>query len=136
VAFGLGGVLVEVLKDITFRLAPPQGRRLIDARRHPAHDMLKACAVRPVSREALADVIVKVSRLVSDFPKSSNSISTRCSYQEGPIAATCASSSTSTTATPGAASDRRNRSCDEPHHAAGGRGVIGASARTARSATP
>ena len=36
VAFGLGGVLVEVLKDITFRLAPAtQERRAVDARRHP-----------------------------------------------------------------------------------------------------
>src|ERR1700722_20240305 len=71
VAFGLGGVLVEVLKDITFRLAPAtkeDALSMLDGIQ--AHDMLKG--VRggdPVSREALADVIVKASRLVSDFPE-------------------------------------------------------------------
>ncbi|TMH68903.1 MAG: CoA-binding protein, partial [Betaproteobacteria bacterium] len=71
VAFGLGGVLVEVLKDITFRLAP--------ATRDDALSMLDGVAAaeilkgvrgaQPVSREALADVIVNVSQLVSDFPE-------------------------------------------------------------------
>src|SRR5467141_3743292 len=71
VAFGLGGVLVEVLKDITFRLAPAtkdDALSMLDGIQ--AHDMLKG--VRggdPVNREALADVIVKVSQLVSDFPE-------------------------------------------------------------------
>src|SRR4051794_29902420 len=71
VAFGLGGVLVEVLKDITFRLAPAtndDALSMLDGIQ--AHDMLKG--VRggdPVSRDALADVIVKVSQLVSDFPE-------------------------------------------------------------------
>src|SRR5262247_2977651 len=71
VAFGLGGVLVEVLKDITFRLAPAtkdDALSMLDGIQ--AHEMLKG--VRggdPVSREALADVIVKVSQLVSDFPE-------------------------------------------------------------------
>src|SRR5487761_2047311 len=71
VAFGLGGVLVEVLKDITFRLAPASKEdalSMLDGIQ--AHDMLKG--VRggdPVSRDALADIIVKVSRLVSDFPE-------------------------------------------------------------------
>src|SRR3989440_9066456 len=71
VAFGLGGVLVEVLKDITFRLAPATKQ---DALSMPdgiqAHDMLKGVrGGAPANREALADVIVKVSQLVSDFPE-------------------------------------------------------------------
>src|SRR3981189_1206444 len=71
VAFGLGGVLVGGLKDITFRLAPATRQdalSMLDGIQ--AHDMLKG--VRggdPVSRDALADVIVRVSELVSDFPE-------------------------------------------------------------------
>ncbi len=71
VAFGLGGVLVEVLKDITFRLAPAtreDALSMLDGIQ--AAEMLKG--VRggdPVNREAVADVIVKVSQLVSDFPE-------------------------------------------------------------------
>ena len=71
VAFGLGGVLVEVLKDVTFRLAPATKQdalSMLDGIQ--AHDMLKG--VRggdPVNRDALADVIVKVSQLVTDFPE-------------------------------------------------------------------
>src|SRR5438034_2081947 len=71
VAFGLGGVLVEVLKDITFRLAP--------ASREDALSMLDGIAAaeilkgvrgaEAVNRDALADVIVKVSQLISDFPE-------------------------------------------------------------------
>src|SRR5436189_221344 len=71
VAFGLGGILVEVLKDITFRLAP--------ATRADALSMLDGIAAAeilrgirgapPVDRESLADVIVNVSQLVSDFPE-------------------------------------------------------------------
>src|SRR5258708_8063640 len=71
VAFGLGGVLVEVLKDVTFRLAPATTQdalSMLDGVQ--AHEMLRG--VRggdPVNREALADVVVKVSQLVTDFPE-------------------------------------------------------------------
>ncbi len=71
VAFGLGGVLVEVLKDITFRLAPASkadALSMLDGIQ--AHEMLKG--VRggdAVDREAIAAIIVDVSRLVSDFPE-------------------------------------------------------------------
>src|SRR2546421_6496622 len=71
VAFGLGGVLVEVLKDIPFRLAP--------ATREDALSMLDGIAAaeilkgvrgaKPVNREALAALIENVSRLVADFPE-------------------------------------------------------------------
>ena len=71
VAFGLGGVLVEVLKDITFRLAPASrddALSMLDGIQ--AAEMLKG--VRrgdPVDREALAKLIVGVSELVNDFPE-------------------------------------------------------------------
>jgi acetyl coenzyme A synthetase (ADP forming)-like protein len=71
VAFGLGGVLVEVLKDVTFRLAP--------ASKEDALSMLDGIAAaailkgvrgaEPVNRNALATVIRNVSQLVSDFPE-------------------------------------------------------------------
>ncbi len=71
VAFGLGGVLVEVLKDITFRLAP--------ASREDALSMLDSIAAAeilkgvrgtdPVDRQALAGMIERVSRLIADFPE-------------------------------------------------------------------
>ena len=71
VAFGLGGVLVEVLRDVTFRLAPTT--------REHAKAMLEEIAgaaildgVRGqpgVDKDALADLIVGVGRLVDDFPE-------------------------------------------------------------------
>ncbi|MEO8407113.1 MAG: acetate--CoA ligase family protein [Oxalobacteraceae bacterium] len=71
VAFGLGGVLVEVLKDITFRLAPASREdafSMLDGIQ--AAEMLKGVrGSDPVDRDALADLIVGVSELVSDFPE-------------------------------------------------------------------
>jgi acetyl coenzyme A synthetase (ADP forming)-like protein len=71
VAFGLGGVLVEVLKDITFRLAPAtkaDALSMLDGIQ--AAEMLKGVrGSDPVDREALARLIVGVSELVTDFPE-------------------------------------------------------------------
>ncbi len=71
VAFGLGGVLVEVLQDITFRLAPTV--------RHEALSMLDDIGAAEVlrgvrgasavDRDALAGLIENVSNLVHDFPE-------------------------------------------------------------------
>jgi acetyl coenzyme A synthetase (ADP forming)-like protein len=71
VAFGLGGVLVEVLKDITFRLAPctrEDALSMLDGVQ--AAEMLKGVrGSDPVNREALSQLIVSVSQLVADFPE-------------------------------------------------------------------
>jgi acetyl coenzyme A synthetase (ADP forming)-like protein len=71
VAFGLGGVLVEVLKDITFRLAPATKQdalSMLDGIQ--AHEMLKGVrGADPANRDAIADIIVNVSRLITDFPE-------------------------------------------------------------------
>jgi acetyl coenzyme A synthetase (ADP forming)-like protein len=71
VAFGLGGVLVEVLKDITFRLAPAtkeDALSMLDGIQ--AHEMLKGVrGSDPANRDAIADIIVKVSQLITDFPE-------------------------------------------------------------------
>ncbi|MEU6050513.1 acetate--CoA ligase family protein [Streptomyces xanthochromogenes] len=71
VAFGLGGVLVEVLKDITFRLAPvtaDEALSMLDSIR--AAEILRGVRGAPaVDRWALAEQIRRVSRLVTDFPE-------------------------------------------------------------------
>ena len=71
VAFGLGGVLVEVLKDVTFRLAPAtreDALSMLDGIQ--AAEMLKGVrGSEAVNRAALATLIVNVSELISDFPE-------------------------------------------------------------------
>src|SRR6266496_142215 len=71
VAFGLGGVLVEVLKDVTFRLAPldPAEARGMVTGIKAAEILQGARGSEPVDLDALADVISKVSQLVTDFPE-------------------------------------------------------------------
>src|SRR2546429_6626132 len=71
VAFGLGGILVEGLKDITFRLAPAthdDALSMLDG--IAAAQILKGVrGADPVNRESLAGMIVNVSTLISDFPE-------------------------------------------------------------------
>lgn len=71
VAFGLGGVLVEVMKDVTFRLAPASKEdalSMLDG--IAAAEMLKGVrGSEPVNRAALATLIRNVSQLVADFPE-------------------------------------------------------------------
>ncbi len=71
VAFGLGGILVEVLKDITFRLAPlAQGEALSMLDSIQAAEVLKGVrGAEPADRAALSTMIQRVSQLVADFPE-------------------------------------------------------------------
>ncbi|QIA26874.1 GNAT family N-acetyltransferase [Thermaerobacter sp. PB12/4term] len=71
IAFGLGGVHVEILKDVVFRITPLtdvdatemvrsiRGYRLLEGYRgHP-----------PADQEAIQDVLLRVSRLVEEIPE-------------------------------------------------------------------
>lgn len=71
VAFGLGGIFVEVYRDVSFRLAPvsvDEAREMI--REVKAYKILSGYRGRPPSDvEAIADVIVKVSILGDRYPE-------------------------------------------------------------------
>ncbi|HET9389459.1 MAG TPA: acetate--CoA ligase family protein [Steroidobacteraceae bacterium] len=71
VAFGMGGILVEVLKDITFRLAPASSAdalSMLDS--IAAAEILRGVrGAKPADRTALANLIERVSALVADFPE-------------------------------------------------------------------
>jgi acetyl coenzyme A synthetase (ADP forming)-like protein len=71
VTFGLGGILVEALKDVTFRVAPfgrKDAEEMLDEIR--AHTLLEGVRGRPpVDREALVAVLLRVGQMVTDFPE-------------------------------------------------------------------
>jgi len=71
VAFGMGGVLVEVLKDVTFRLAPvtrDEALGMLDGIK--AAEILKGVrGAKGVDRAALGGLIENVSKLIADFPE-------------------------------------------------------------------
>ncbi|TSB28626.1 acetate--CoA ligase family protein [Streptomyces benahoarensis] len=71
VAFGLGGVLVEALGDVTFRLAPASyedAASMLDSIR--AAEVLRGVrGAPPVDRAALTALIVRTSQLAADFPE-------------------------------------------------------------------
>jgi len=71
VTFGLGGIYVETLKDVTFRVAPFS--------RQEAQEMLseiRASALldgvrgkRPVDKDAIVDTLLRIGQMVQDFPQ-------------------------------------------------------------------
>lgn len=71
VAFGLGGILVEVLKDVTFRLAPTSASEALSmVNGIAAAEILRGVrGAQGVDAHKLADLIHRVSDLVTDFPQ-------------------------------------------------------------------
>jgi len=71
IMFGLGGIFVEVLKDVVFRVAPvdaAEAARMISEIKTLA--ILKGVrGEKPINFSALASVIERISRLVADFPE-------------------------------------------------------------------
>jgi len=68
--FGLGGVYVEALKDVTFRVAPidqREAREMLGEIR--AYNLLRGVrGEKPSDLDAVADTLVRISQLVTDFP--------------------------------------------------------------------
>ncbi|HEX9205205.1 MAG TPA: acetate--CoA ligase family protein [Candidatus Deferrimicrobiaceae bacterium] len=69
--FGMGGIHVEVLKDVSFRVAPLSKRDAEEMVREIRSYPLLASfrGGDPADEEAVVDAILRVSRLAADFPE-------------------------------------------------------------------
>ncbi|MGQ0702953.1 MAG: acetate--CoA ligase family protein [Gemmatimonadales bacterium] len=70
VMFGLGGILVEVLRDVAFRIAPltRDDARCVMSEIRGAAILDPVRGAPPVNRPAIEDVLLRVSQLAIDFP--------------------------------------------------------------------
>ncbi len=71
IMFGLGGIYVEVFKDVTFRIAPVSEEDATDMIREvKAYKLLKGVrGEKPSDVKAIAEVIMKMSQLSLEFPE-------------------------------------------------------------------
>ncbi len=71
ITFGLGGIYVETLKDVTFRVAPfsiQEAEEMLNEIR--AHALLDGVRGQPpLDKAAIIDAIMRVAQLVQDFPE-------------------------------------------------------------------
>ncbi|MBI4690046.1 MAG: acetate--CoA ligase family protein [Nitrospirae bacterium] len=70
IMFGMGGIYVEVLKDVSFRIAPVTGREALSMIEEiKTSALLKgARGERPVDIGSIVDGILRLSSFVTDFP--------------------------------------------------------------------
>jgi len=71
VMFGLGGIFVEVLKDITFRAAPISPAEALEMIKEiKSYEIIKGYrGKKPKDAEYLAETISRLSQLLKDFPE-------------------------------------------------------------------
>lgn len=71
VMFGLGGVFVEVLKDVQFRLAPLSREEAVDMIQSiEGYPILEGTrGEKPVDIDATVDILLRLSELGTDFPQ-------------------------------------------------------------------
>ena len=71
VTFGLGGIYVETLKDVTFRIAPfavqSAEKMLSEIRARALLDGVRG--EPPVDKEAIVETLLRIGQLVQDFPE-------------------------------------------------------------------
>jgi acetyl coenzyme A synthetase (ADP forming)-like protein len=71
ITFGLGGIYVETLKDVTFSVAPlsrQEAEEMLEQVR--AHALLDGVRGQPpMDKGAIVDVLLRISQLVTDFPE-------------------------------------------------------------------
>lgn len=69
--FGLGGIFVEVFKDVKFGIAPlsaADARRMMESVK--SYELLKGVrGKKPVDTEFIVESLIRLSQLVSDFPE-------------------------------------------------------------------
>jgi acyl-CoA synthetase (NDP forming) len=71
VTFGLGGIYVEILKDVSFRVAPfspgEAEQMLSEIKTHALLDGVRG--QQPKDKDALIDALLRIGQLVIDFPE-------------------------------------------------------------------
>jgi acyl-CoA synthetase (NDP forming) len=71
ITFGLGGIYVETLKDVTFRVAPisvQEAEAMLSEIR--AHAILEGVRGQPpLDKKAIVDTLLRISQLVEEFPE-------------------------------------------------------------------